>query len=159
MQFNPLASKLHHLSESEYQLPFGNDMPMGPHGVSPEALSEKLQHLQQQLLTQQPNSRHHGHHSRSHHDSSASSSSHRHHHLYSHESSSVDCDKKSTQDALHEILTRIERHRHEKEEKERELEAEILRRQNNTRKLNPDLLKDHLHHTLKQNHGNANLRH
>ncbi|KAG0055477.1 hypothetical protein BGZ83_008482 [Gryganskiella cystojenkinii] len=164
-QMNPLASKLHHSTESEYQLPFDKTMIMDEHSVRPELLSEKLHQIKQQQLTQQPNGRH------SHHSSSASSASH-HSHLSHHRhhdsslassSSSNGTVKKSPQVALQEILVRIDKTHHERElekEKEREQEAaDTLRRQQHRNKMSPDLLKDHLPLTLKQNHGNANLRH
>ncbi|KAF9576983.1 hypothetical protein EC968_000108 [Mortierella alpina] len=70
--------------------------------------------------------------------------------------------RRSPQDTLQEILERIERRQHQKMqdhdlELEMALETETLRRQRRLQ-LNPEMLKDH-HHTLRQNHGNANLRH
>jgi len=149
-EINPLASKLHHSIESEYQLPFNKTATMDSHSVHAEALSEKLQQLkQEQQLGQQPNGRHLHH--------ASSSASHRlHHHKRDEHSSSSD--KKTPHDALQEILVRIEKQHHDKELERDELEAEALRRHNH-RRLSPDLLKGHLHHTLSQNHGNANLRH
>ncbi|GJJ77157.1 hypothetical protein EMPS_09516 [Entomortierella parvispora] len=149
-EMNPMASKLHHSIESEYQLPFDKIATMDSHSIHAEALSEKLQQLkQEQQLGQQPNGRH------SHHASSSSRHNHRH------DEHSSTSEKKSPHDALQAILNRIDKQHQEKElekEKERELEAELLRRHNHPR-LSPELIRDHLHHTLKQNHGNANLRH
>ena len=70
--------------------------------------------------------------------------------------------RRSPQDTLQEILERIERRQYEKLqghdlEMEMELQTETLRRHRRLQ-LNPEMLKDH-HHTLRQNHGNANLRH
>ncbi|KAG0199243.1 hypothetical protein BGX28_007445 [Mortierella sp. GBA30] len=71
--------------------------------------------------------------------------------------------RRTPQEALHDVLERIERHQQNVQDREREreleleMETEIVRRHHH-RRINPDLLKDH-YHTLKQNHGNANLRH
>ncbi|KAF8925243.1 hypothetical protein BGZ58_000973 [Dissophora ornata] len=108
-------------------------------------------------------------HSRSHSPSSSSSAAHPRSRSHSHSGAAgqdaypmmtltidTTCvtQKRNPRDTLKEILQQID---YQKQEKENEMETEIIRRHHHHRRLNPDLLKEH--HTLKQNHGRANLQH
>ncbi|KAF9286722.1 hypothetical protein BGZ68_002622 [Mortierella alpina] len=139
------------------------------HIVSAEALTErllkfKLEHSANTYLPlPQQQSNHHRHYpsDQSFSISSSPASSSSSFIAYS-EEAATGSSRRSPQDTIQEILERIERRQHEKWlehdlELEMELHTETLRRQRRLH-LNPEMLKDH-HHTLRQNHGNANLRH
>ncbi|KAF9352304.1 hypothetical protein BGX26_009858 [Mortierella sp. AD094] len=95
---------------------------------------------------------------------------HDHHHHTSQHSSmgtlQIDQDlQKRAQETIHEILERLEHQKHESELSTYvpgvEENGGISGRARHTHHLNPDLLKDtiYAHSSLRQSHGNANLRH
>ncbi|CAO3567502.1 unnamed protein product [Mortierella alpina] len=71
--------------------------------------------------------------------------------------------RRRPQDTLQDILERIERRHQEKWQSHDLVELDVELRtetldSHRRLQLNPEMIKDH-HHTLRQNHGNANLRH